>query len=213
MNRHEDEGSAEAGALGATVDARVRRRVRWAVLALGAAFVAQVGYITRAEEPYPALMMPRFGWAGPTTPDLEVTDVAIAFTYADGSTRSCDLSELMAPAPDGHRYMIVNNLLSPLDPSAAVSRAPGGKLEPPSWLFPGYNLVKISRREASHRQSLARWLSARAQVMFGMGQPRACTASWYSTKYSIEKLGAAARVERSLSGKFELPLDGSADAI
>ncbi len=212
MNR-DDEGSADAGALGTTVDARVRRRVRWAVLALGAAFVAQVAYMTRAEEPYPALMMPRFGWAGPKTPDLEVTEVAVVFSYADGTTRSCDLSELMAPAPEGHRYMIVNNLLSPLDSSGAASRAPGGKLEPPSWLFPGYNLVRVSRREASHRQSLARWLSARARDMFGRGDARACTANWYSAKYRIDTLGAAARVERTLSGKFELPLDGSADAI
>src|ERR1044072_5457172 len=110
-------------------DAAKRSRVRLFVGAILAAYAVQLAYVMKADEPYPALMMPRFGWAGPPQTDgLDVTEAEIEFEYAGGATRHLTLSELMESAPEGHRFTIVDNLLSPLPPVDAERRAPWNKI-------------------------------------------------------------------------------------
>ena len=58
------------------MNARLQRRACAIVLAATVAFVFQLGYMVLAEEPYPAIMMPRFGWAGPKSSGLPLPPAA-----------------------------------------------------------------------------------------------------------------------------------------
>jgi len=69
-------------------EARRRRRRRVLVLALAVAYGLQLVYVTVAEEPFPAIMMPRFSFAGPSgdaTVEMPVPEITLV--YRDETTR------------------------------------------------------------------------------------------------------------------------------
>lgn len=167
------------------------------------AFAVQMAYVRVAEEPYPALMMPRFGWAGPrdtTTLEIEVPEVF--FTYSDHTTEEVTERELLAGIPDGHHYVLMNTLLHPT--TAPPTRAPPGKYAPPSWLFPGYGFARIARSTPEYERSLRDWLSRRARSIHPGAAPKRCTVEWHTLSYRTD---SAAR-ERTVTGRTPL---GSVD--
>src|SRR5689334_15789229 len=115
----------------ASTDA-LKRRARLAVIAMTIGFGLQVLYVARVEEPYPAIMMPRFSWAGPTqasSVDIAVPDILM--DYADGVRKKFTQADLFPRVPAGHLPTVMKNLLSPLD-----TKMETGRWAPPRWLFP-----------------------------------------------------------------------------
>jgi hypothetical protein len=186
-----------------------RRFVRLLPLAVVMGFVAQVYYVARADEPYPALMMPRFSWAGPEQAEaLTVTSLEIELAYADGTHRLVRQKDLLSHVPEGHHPGIMNHLLGPL-PETAPARARAGKLEPPLWLMPGYNLAEVTRTTPEHVRSLKEWLLARARLFHSAAPLSRCTASWYDQTYrgGLATSERLPRPETRLAGRFEILFD------
>jgi hypothetical protein len=189
-----------------------RRRVRLLAAGVVGAFLCQLAYVALAEEPFPALMMPRFAWAGPThVEEITIVRPEIVFSYADGKRVVSTQAELLRPVPDGHHYGIMLNLLAPLSATSATSAAddaPRGKLRPPAWLFPGYHLASGSRSTPEHVRSLRSWLRRRALALHSEAKPTRCVVTWYAETHRTGELAgpsaAVAKLERT--GQFELDL-------
>jgi hypothetical protein len=186
-------------------------RARAVVLAMAIGFVAQVAFVAVAEEPYPALMMPRFGWAGPTDAmTIPIPSNEITFSYADSTTRTITQHDLLAGLPDGHHTTIMNSILSPLPKAPPTRRAPPDKREPPIWLFPGYRLAAVTRTRPESVRSLRRWLSQRAQAFYAGAVPVSCTVDWYVENYLYDattETGADSVPTRTRTGRFEMDLN------
>jgi len=185
---------------------RLRRRARTTVAAIAIVFLLQIGYVGIAEEPYPAIMMPRFGWAGPTKAGtIDVSIPEIVMRYADSTTTILTTQQLLSRVQDGHHTIIMENVLSPLPSPLPVRRAPPGRYEPPAWLFPGYNLARISRGTAEHVGALKEWLRGRAHDFYPDSPPVSCTVNWYTETYPYDlRLRPAAR--HAVPTRFEIDL-------
>lgn len=176
---------------------------------LSVAFVVQLGYAMVGEEPYPALMMPGFGWAGPEqVGEITISRPEIQLSYADGKIITPSQTQLFNHVPDGHYDRIMSNLLSPLPATPPLRRALRGKMEPPEWLFPGYNLAHVSRTTEKHVASLKDWLRGRAKSFYSAAAPERCSVTWYAETHRTDSMGAeralVSKVERT--GEFEVDL-------
>jgi len=192
------------------MDTRQQRRARAIVIAATLAFGLQLGYLLVAEEPYPAIMMPRFSWAGPSGAGaIDVLVPEIAFRYADGTTKTMTQQQLLAGVPDGHHSFIMGNMLSPLPDTPQTRRAPGNKLEPPVSIFPGYNLARVSRGQPDHIRSLRAWLRGRAHEAYADSPPVHCTVTWLVDSFSYDARAYTTQrtPEHSISGRFDLALE------
>lgn len=203
-----------AGVLAPQTDAE-RLRVRLLSGAIVLAFLAQMAFVGKAEEPYPALMMPRFGWAGPTS--SESVSIAVpnaSIRYADGSEQALSLAQLFPDVPAGHRPTLANSMLSVVGPDTEARRAPEGKLEPPSWLLPGYRLARVSRHDPRHVESLRRWARDVARAQRPGVEPQSLIVRWYSDEYAYDVTQNPTRSKqaRSSIGTFELFLHAAAPA-
>jgi hypothetical protein len=199
-----------AGAPSRALSERAKRRVRLGVLVLTVLFVVQLGYVNVAEEPYPAIMMPRFSWAGPAgSMNVDIMVPEIVMSYADGTSRTITQKELLGDVPTGHHSIIMNNIMSPLPATLPTRRAPPNKLEPPASLFRGYNLARVSRQQPEHVQSLRTWLAERARAFHQGAPPRQCVVRWYDDTFSYDTQRSAdtGRLGRRLTGTFVLDLD------
>jgi hypothetical protein len=190
-----------------------RSRVRLLVAGILCVFALQVVYVMRADEPYPALMMPRFSSAGPWDDgDMKITLPEIAFSYSDGKTVQVTQSELLRHVPEGHHSRIMQNLLSLRPEQPVTRRAPPGKFEPPPRVFPGYQLALVSRNEAGYLASLREWLRRRANAEYAGATPTRCVTSWYIETFP----GSAANARqgratgRELIGRLEVELGEAA---
>jgi hypothetical protein len=192
------------------MDDRLQWRARAIVLAATVAFGLQLGYMTIAEEPYPAIMMPRFSWAGPSgAAAIEVPVPAITFRYADGTARTVTQQQLLARVPDGHHSAIMANMLSPLPDASPTRRAPGNELEPPIGIFRGYNLGRASRRDPEHVRSLRAWLRERAREAYADSPPLHCSITWYVDRFDYDaRTDVTQRTPRREStGNFDVDLE------
>lgn len=181
----------------------IKRRARIAVIGLGVGFALQLAYIIRVEEPYPAVMMPRFGWAGPnqaSSVDIVVPETLVS--YADGTQRAFTQAELFPGTPDGHVPGIMSALLSPLGNEQSWRRGP------PVSLFPGYHLAPRTRDRPEHIDSLKTWLRQRARVFHPEAPPIRCSVDWYDDRYAYDPRTnpTQSRAGRVLTGTFELDL-------
>jgi hypothetical protein len=190
---------------------RLRWRARATVSAVTFAFGLQLVYLAVAEEPYPAVTMPRFGWAGPgEASTIDIPIVEISMRYADATTKVLTHRQLLSSIPDGHHSAIMGNVLSPLPTDPRPRRAPPNKLEPPAWLFPGYNLARVSRLQPEHVSSLRDWLRGRARDFYADSPPVMCTVNWYVDAFPYDTRSDAPRrsaVQREVSGRFEIDLN------
>jgi hypothetical protein len=105
-------------------------------------------------------------------------------------------------------------MLSVAGPDSGVRRAPEGKLEPPSWLFPGYRLARVSRHEPRHVESLRRWASDVARARRLGVEPERLIVRWYSDEYAYDVTQNPTRSKqaRSSTGTFELSLHAASPA-
>jgi len=191
---------------------RGRQRARWGALAVSVAFALQLVYITIAEEPYPAIMMPRFSWAGPTdAAKLDIMVPEIVISYADSTTRTLTQRELLHGLPVGHHSNIMTSMFAPV-PAGGARRAPAGKFEPPAWLFPGYNLARVSRDDPERKESLRTWLRQRASEGYDKAPPTKFVVNWYddSFPYDVHSERPPERLDRVLQGTFEIDLHAEA---
>ena len=192
------------------MNARLQRRARAIVLAATVAFVLQLGYMVLAEEPYPAIMMPRFGWAGPSgAAAIDIFIPAITFRFADGTTKTVTQQQLLAHVPDGHHTAIMGNMLSPLPDAPPTRRAPGNKLEPPLGIFRGYNLGRASRLQPEHVSSLRAWLRARAREAYADSPPVHCSITWNIDSFQYDAGADATQgpPQHKSGGQFDLDLE------
>jgi len=198
------------------IDQRVRLRARLVALSVAALFCAQVGYVAIAEEPYPAIMMPRFSWAGPTQAsvvDIPVPEISLRF--ADGKSLVLSQNELLREFPTGHHNSIMASLLAPLPPVPATRRAPAGKFEPPTWLFPGYGRARANRTSPEHVASLKAWLTKRSREIYPAAPVLKCVVDWYDDSYRYDTSGEhqGFRQGHRLTGSFEIDLNANATSL
>jgi hypothetical protein len=199
-------GEVPAAALG---DDRMRRLARRTALLITGLFAAQLIYITVAEEPYPAIMMPRFSWAGPNqASQVDILVPEIVLTYADSSQQVLTQGELLRDFPTGHHPSIMASMLSPLPASPRARRAPAGKFEPPTWLFRGYALARADRQNPERVASLRDWLRGRSHALYAASPVVRCTVNWYDDSYSYDTHGDSQTSRRghTLNGTFEIDL-------
>jgi hypothetical protein len=192
------------------MDNRLQWRARAIVLAATLAFGLQLGYMVIAEEPYPAIMMPRFSWAGPSgSPTIDIRVPEITFRFADGTTKAVTQQQLLAHVPDGHHSYIMDNMLSPLPDAPPTRRAPGNKLEPPLGIFRGYNLGRVSRLQPDHVRSLRAWLVARAHEAYAGSPPVHCSVTWHvdSFRYDARAHATERTARHHSAGRFDLDLE------
>jgi hypothetical protein len=107
----------------------------------------------------------------------------------------------------------MGNIMTPLPEKPVVRRAPPGKLEPPGWLFPGYNLAKISRNRPEHVAALSAWLRERAKVFYSAAPPTKCVVDWYVDSFPYDPAKSPSESGHhghELSGKFEVDLNADA---
>jgi hypothetical protein len=181
---------------------------------IATAFAAQLGYVAIAEEPFPAIMMPRFGWAGPSrNSPIEFAVPEIVMTYVDGTSKTLTQRELLARIPTGHHWTIMGHILSP-DSTSPTRRAPDGKLEPPAWLFPGYNLARIASARPDQVSVLREWLLGRARDVYGGSPPFSCVVSWYIERHAGDPKDEPpeSAVQRSLTKEFRFSFDAASMA-
>jgi hypothetical protein len=208
------EAASKEEVLAPETDAQ-RLRVRLLSGSIVLAFLAQMAFVGKAEEPYPALMMPRFGWAGPSS--SESVSIAVpnaSIRYSDGSERSLSLAELFPDVPAGHRPTLANSMLAVLAPDGEARRAPEGKYEPPGWLLPGYRLARVSRRTPEHVASVRRWAVDVGRAHRPGAEPETLIVRWYSDEYAYDVTQNPTRSKqaRSSLGTFELSLHAAAPA-
>ena len=135
----------------------------------------------------------------------------IKFAYADGTTKSVGQRALLSPIPVGHHSTVMWNILSPLPEETPSRRAPGGKFEPPTSLFPGYNLAHVSRSRPDYQESLRAWLRRRSSEFYAGAPVAALSVSWHAESYPGE-LDAAhplAGVTKKLMGTFFMDFDAA----
>ncbi len=187
------------------------RFARAAVALVVIGFALELIYVSIAEEPYPAITTPEFGWAGPSQATrVEVLVPEIVLYYADSTIVRLTDTELFDEAATGHQAGIARNILSPLPPEPTSRRAPPGRLEPPSWLFPGYNLARVSRQRREHVASLEEWLSRRARALHPASTPTKCVVHWYKNSAVFDPRSSHLELEgriQELSGTFGVNLD------
>lgn len=169
-----------------------------------AAFALQLAWISLAEEPYPALMMPRFAEAGPAqVTEIVITKPVISMSYADGTTREMTQAELLSPVPEGHHNKIMWVLLSERQPPAPARKLVG-------WLeglaiLPGFHLGQTARDTSEHRLSLASWLGRRASAVYGGAPPTRCRVDWVEETHATGLLARGEPQARRV-GRFEIEL-------
>ena len=186
-------------------------RARVLTLSIAGAFAVQLGYVAIAEEPFPAIMMPRFGWAGPSRDSpIEFAVPEIAMTYMDGTSKILTQRELFSRIPTGHHWTIMGHILSP-DPKAPTRRAPDGKLDPPEWLFPGYNLARVASARPDQVNALREWLRGRAREVYGSSPPLRCVVSWYIERHAGDPTNEPpeASIPRTLTKEFRFSFDAA----
>ena len=191
---------------------------RWSARAMVASFVVgfalQLVYGTFAEEPYPAIMLPGFGSAGPSQAARpRVYAAEIVLYYADSTIRRLTDAQLFDDVTIGHARAIANNVLSPLSPEPTLRRAPPGELEPPTWLFPGYNLARVTRQRPEHIASLREWLTRRAREIHPASTPTKCVVNWYRHSALFNPQSSHLELEgriQELVGTFGVHLDAAA---
>jgi hypothetical protein len=192
------------------------RFARAAVVIFVIGFSLELIYLSIAEEPYPAITMPGFGWAGPRqTTRVEVLVPEIVLYYSDSTIERLTDTELFDDVPTGHQDGIASNVLAPLPPEPRSRRAPPGRLEPPTWLFPGYNLARVSRQRSEHIASLKEWLAQRARAIHPSSTPTKCVVHWYKNSALFEPHSSRVELEgriQELSGTFGVNLDEDAAA-
>ena len=162
-----------------------RWRARAIVSAMTVLFGLQLWYVTVAGEPYPAIMMPRFSWAGPTEAsgvDIPVPDIRMI--YADGTTRKLTQGQLFPGISAGHHSGLMASLLSLPDESRASDG--GGKHRPPTWLFPGFKLAQSVRKSPDRAASLKDWLTKRGKEHYAGAPPVRCIVHWYDDHYPYD---------------------------
>ena len=170
-------------------------------------FGLQLWYVTVAGEPYPAIMMPRFSWAGPTEAsgvDIPVPDIRMI--YADGTTRKLSQGHLFPGISAGHHSGLMASLLSlPEEPAANDA---GGRYRPPSWLFPGFKLAQFERKSPARAASLKDWLTKRGREHYSGARPIRCVVDWYHDHYPYDPRSdpTQARVSHTLMGTVEVEL-------
>lgn len=180
-------------------------------LGIASAFALQLVYVAIAEEPFPAIMMPRFGWAGPSrNSPIEFAVPEIVMSYVDGTSKTLTQRELLARIPTGHHWTIMGHILSP-DSTQPTRRAPDGKLEPPAWLFPGYNLARIASARPDQVNVLREWLRGRAQDVYEGSPPLSCVVTWYVEKHAGDPKDEPpeSAVQRSLTKEFRFSFDAA----
>ena len=190
---------------------RATRPTRLLAFAVACAFVLQLAYVAIAEEPFPAIMMPRFGWAGPLrNSPIELAVPEIAMTYADGTSKILTQRELFARIPTGHHWTIMGHILSP-DPVPPTRRAPDGKLEPPEWLFPGYNLARVANTRPDHVSALREWLRGRAREVYEASPPVSCVVSWYTERHAGDPKDEPPQsaIQRTLTKEIRFSFDAA----
>ena len=185
---------------------RLRRNARAIVATIAIVFALQVAYVAIAEEPYPAIMMPRFGWAGPTKAEtIEISVPEIIMRYDDSTTKVLTQRQLLSNIPEGRHSTIMANVLSPLPDRIPTRRAPPHKYEPPEWLLPGYNLAHVARARTDHIMSLRDWLLGRARESYPVSPAVMCTVNWYTETYPYD-LRRRTGTRSSLVGRLEIDL-------
>jgi hypothetical protein len=182
------------------------------VVAIAVAFALQLVYIAIAEEPYPAIMMPRFSSAGPTGQvAIEIPVPEITLVYADGTSKTVGQSELLGDIPGGHQPTVMGSILTPLSKDP-VLRGPDGRYQPPTWLFPGYHLARVSRDRPEHIASLKGWLRQRARAVYAGAPATRCVVNWFLDSYPYDPNSNPVEAERGhvLNGQFEVDLNADA---
>lgn len=185
---------------------RPRRRARALVVAMTVLFGLQLWYLTVADEPYPAIMMPRFSWAGPTEAsgvDIPVPDIRMI--YADGTTRKLTQGQLFPGISAGHHSRLMASLLSlPQEPAASE----GGRYRPATWLFPGFKRAESARNSPERAASLKDWLTKRAQEHYAGARPVRCIVDWYDDQYPYDPARdpTQTRARHTLIGTVEVEL-------
>jgi|SRR6185369_3247793 len=191
------------------IDARARLQARVVAALVAVLFAGQLVYVTIAEEPYPALMMPRFSWAGPNQASLvDIPVPEISLIYRDGKKVRLSQRELLGEFPTGHHSSIMGSILAPLPSAPPKQRAPAGKFEPPTWLFPGYGLARFDRTDPEHVASLKSWLRARSREIHAAAPVQSCVVDWYDDTYPYQT-GSGQEMSRqghTLMGTFEVDL-------
>ena len=183
-----------------------RRRARTIVAAMTVLFGLQLWYVTVADEPYPAIMMPRFSWAGPTEASgVDIPVPEIRMIYADGTTRKLSQAKLFPDIPAGHYSGLMASLLSLPEP--APSRG-AGRYRPPTWLFPGFKLAESARESPERAASLKDWLTKRGQEQYAGARPVRCVVDWYDDHYPYDprRDPTRARASRTRLGTVEVNL-------
>jgi hypothetical protein len=140
-----------------------RARVRAIFAATLLLFVAQVGFTTAFEEPWPALAMPAFRWTGGAGGEVTGQVHDLVFGFADGSEREVAWRRLWPP------QLKLGDGLAILCKPELHTRPDG---VPFDWL-PGYRLGLARRDAPESRAALREWLRARARVLLAAGEPSA----------------------------------------
>lgn len=162
---------------------------RWSGRAMFAIFVVgfalQLIYTSYAEEPYPAITVPAFAWAGPDRARrTEIVTPEIVLYFADSKIERLTEAELFDGVPAGHARLIAGNVFSPRPPEPAARRA-----------------------------SLEEWLERRARAIHPSSAPTKCVVNWYEISAvfnpSSDHLELEGRIQE-LIGEFGVRLDAAA---
>jgi hypothetical protein len=134
-------------------------------------------------------------------------------TYADRTSKTLTQRELFARIPTGHHWTIMGHILSP-DSAQPTRRAPDGKLDPPAWLFPGYNLARVANARPDQVSALRAWLRGRARDVYEGSPPLSCVVSWYIERHAGDPKyePPEAAVQRSLTKEFRFSFDAASMA-
>lgn len=181
-------------------------RARSIVSAMVVLFGIQLWYVTIADEPYPAIMMPRFSWAGPTeVSDVDIPVPEIRMIYRDGTTRKFTQAELFPRISAGHHSGLMASMLSLPDDGSASG---GGKYRPPAWLFPGFKLAQLAPNRPERVASVREWLRQRAREHYATSPPARCVVNWYHDRYPYDPRTnpTQSRASRTLIGSVEVQL-------
>jgi hypothetical protein len=198
--------SSQKDAVGQKEEHRPRWRARAVTCAMTVLFGVQLWYVTVAGEPYPAIMMPRFSWAGPTEASgVDIPVPEIGMVYADGTTRKLTQGNLFPGISAGHHSGLMASLLS-LPPEPAASE--GQRYRPPTWLFPGFKLAESARKSPERAASLRDWLTKRGQEQYAGARPVRCVVEWYDDHYPYDprRDPTQARASHTLLGTVQVDL-------
>jgi len=101
------------------------------------------------------------------------------------------------------------NILGPDITGPPRSRAPAGKFGPPAWLFPGYNLARVSNDRPDQVESRRQWIRQRARQIYPGAEPIRCRVNWYSEVHSstVSGTSGSSLLSRSLAKQIDIPLE------